>query len=90
MTFGQLSQFLLYAGYMGIAAASLSEMWGEVQRAAGAMERLVELARGRADDQGAAAAARAAATAAAAASSSSTCGSAIRRAPRARRSTTSR
>jgi ATP-binding cassette subfamily B protein len=43
MTFGQLSQFLLYAGYMGIAAASLSEMWGEVQRAAGAMERLVEL-----------------------------------------------
>ena len=58
MTFGQLSQFLLYAGYMGIAAASLSEMWGEVQRAAGAMERLVELARGRADDQGAAAAAR--------------------------------
>jgi ATP-binding cassette subfamily B protein len=44
LTFGQLSQFLLYAGYMGIAAASLSEMWGEVQRAAGAMERLVELA----------------------------------------------
>jgi ATP-binding cassette subfamily B protein len=28
---------------MGVAAASLSEMWGEVQRAAGAMERLVEL-----------------------------------------------
>ena len=44
LTFGQLSQFLLYAGYMGISAASLSEMWGEVQRAAGAMERLVELA----------------------------------------------
>jgi ATP-binding cassette subfamily B protein len=44
LTFGQLSQFLLYAGYMGIAAASLSEMWGEVQRAAGAMERLAELA----------------------------------------------
>jgi ATP-binding cassette subfamily B protein len=43
LTFGQLSQFLLYAGYMGVAAASLSEMWGEVQRAAGAMERLVEL-----------------------------------------------
>jgi ATP-binding cassette subfamily B protein len=43
LTFGQLSQFLLYAGYMGISAASLSEMWGEVQRAAGAMERLVEL-----------------------------------------------
>jgi ATP-binding cassette subfamily B protein len=43
MTFGELSQFLLYAGYMGIAAASLSEMWGEVQRGAGAMERLAEL-----------------------------------------------
>jgi len=43
LTFGQLSQFLLYAAYMGVAAASLSEMWGEVQRAAGAMERLVEL-----------------------------------------------
>ena len=45
LTFGELSQFLLYAGYMGVAAASLSEMWGEVQRAAGAMERLVELVR---------------------------------------------
>jgi ATP-binding cassette, subfamily B, bacterial len=44
LTFGQLSQFLVYAGYMGIAAASLSEMWNQVQRAAGAMERLVELA----------------------------------------------
>jgi ATP-binding cassette subfamily B protein len=43
MTGGQLSQFLLYAVYVAIAAASLSEMWGEVQRAAGAMERLVEL-----------------------------------------------
>jgi ATP-binding cassette subfamily B protein len=44
LTFGELSQFVLYAAYMGIAAASLSEMWGEVQRGAGAMERLVELA----------------------------------------------
>jgi ATP-binding cassette subfamily B protein len=43
MTGGQLGQFLLYAGYVALAAASLSEMWGEVQRAAGAMERLVEL-----------------------------------------------
>jgi ATP-binding cassette subfamily B protein len=33
----------LYAVYVAVAAASLSEMWGEVQRAAGAMERLVEL-----------------------------------------------
>jgi ATP-binding cassette subfamily B protein len=45
MTGGQLGQFLLYAGYVGIAAASLSEMWGEVQRGAGAMERLAELRR---------------------------------------------
>jgi ATP-binding cassette subfamily B protein len=43
MTGGELSQFLIYAVYVGISAASLSEMWGEVQRAAGAMERLVEL-----------------------------------------------
>jgi ATP-binding cassette subfamily B protein len=43
MTAGQLGQFLMYAVYVAIAAASLSEMWGEVQRAAGAMERLIEL-----------------------------------------------
>jgi ATP-binding cassette subfamily B protein len=43
MTGGQLGQFLMYAVYVAIAAASLSEMWGEVQRGAGAMERLVEL-----------------------------------------------
>jgi ATP-binding cassette, subfamily B, bacterial len=43
MSGGQLSQFLMYAVYVGISAAALSEMWGEVQRAAGAMERLVEL-----------------------------------------------
>jgi ATP-binding cassette subfamily B protein len=43
MTGGQLGQFLLYAGIVGIAAASLTEMWGEVQRAAGAMERIAQL-----------------------------------------------
>lgn len=43
MTGGELSQFLIYAVYVAISAASLSEMWGEVQRAAGAMERLIEL-----------------------------------------------
>ena len=43
MTGGELSQFLLYAVFVAVSAASLSEMWGEVQRAAGAMERLVEL-----------------------------------------------
>lgn len=43
MTGGLLSQFLLYALFIAGSAASLSEMWGEVQRAAGAMERLIEL-----------------------------------------------
>jgi len=43
MTSGALAQFLLYAVYVGGSAAALSEMWSEVQRAAGAMERLVEL-----------------------------------------------
>jgi ATP-binding cassette subfamily B protein len=43
MTTGQLSQFLVYAAIVGTSAAALTEMWGEVQRAAGAMERLAEL-----------------------------------------------
>jgi ATP-binding cassette subfamily B protein len=43
MTFGQLGQFLLYAVFVGTSAAALTEMWGEMQRAAGAMERLGEL-----------------------------------------------
>ncbi len=43
MTGGELGQFLMLAVYAGVAAAALSEMWSEVQRAAGAMERLVEL-----------------------------------------------
>jgi ATP-binding cassette subfamily B protein len=43
MTGGQLGQFLLYAVYVGTAAAGLSEVWGDVQRGAGAMERLSEL-----------------------------------------------
>jgi ATP-binding cassette subfamily B protein len=43
MTGGQLGQFLLYAIFVATSAAALSEMWGEVQRAAGAMERLVEI-----------------------------------------------
>jgi ATP-binding cassette subfamily B protein len=43
MSGGQLGQFLLYAVYVGASAAALSETWGEVQRGAGAMERLSEL-----------------------------------------------
>ena len=47
MTGGQLLQFLLYAGFVGSSAAALTEMWGEVPRAAGAMERLDELLKAR-------------------------------------------
>jgi ATP-binding cassette subfamily B protein len=43
ITGGQLGQFLLYAMFVAASAASLSEVWGEVQRAAGATERLTEL-----------------------------------------------
>lgn len=43
MSAGQLGQFLLYAVFVMTAAAALIEQWGEVQRASGAMERLVEL-----------------------------------------------
>jgi ATP-binding cassette subfamily B protein len=43
MTGGQLAQFLTYSVFVGAAAAALSETWGEVQRGAGAMERLTEL-----------------------------------------------
>jgi ATP-binding cassette subfamily B protein len=43
MSGGQLGQFLLYAVYVGSSAAMLSETFGEIQRGAGAMERLSEL-----------------------------------------------
>ncbi len=43
MTAGELGQFLLYAMLVAGSAAALTETWGEVQRAAGATERLVEL-----------------------------------------------
>ena len=42
-TAGQLGQFVLYAILTAGAFAALSEVWGEVQRAAGAMERIMEL-----------------------------------------------
>jgi len=47
MSSGQLGQFLLYAAFVSGSAAALIEQWGEVQRAAGAMERLVELLHAR-------------------------------------------
>ncbi len=43
MTPGGLIQFVIYAVMVAGAVAALSEIWGELQRAAGATERLVEL-----------------------------------------------
>lgn len=43
MTGGELGQFVIYAMVVAMSAASLSEVWGELQQAAGAMERLLEL-----------------------------------------------
>jgi ATP-binding cassette subfamily B protein len=43
MTIGALVQFVIYAVMVAGAVGSLTEVWGEVQRAAGATERLVEL-----------------------------------------------
>ena len=40
---GTLSQFLLYATMVAGSTTALGEVWGDVQRAAGAMERLIEL-----------------------------------------------
>jgi len=43
MTVGELVQFVIYAVMVAGGVAALSEIWGELQRAAGATERLVEL-----------------------------------------------
>lgn len=43
MTTGALVQFVIYAVLVSGAVAALSEIWSELQRAAGATERLVEL-----------------------------------------------
>ncbi len=40
---GQLVQFVIYATIVASSTAALSELWSELQRAAGATERLVEL-----------------------------------------------
>jgi ATP-binding cassette subfamily B protein len=42
-TIGTLSQFFFYAMMVGGAVSVIAEVWGDVQRAAGASERLVEL-----------------------------------------------
>jgi ATP-binding cassette subfamily B protein len=43
MTPGTLVQFLIYAVMVAASVGALSEIWGELQRAAGATERLVEM-----------------------------------------------
>jgi ATP-binding cassette subfamily B protein len=43
MTGGDLSAFVFYAVLLATSGATLSELWGEMQRAAGAADRLSEL-----------------------------------------------
>lgn len=43
ISLGELTQFVLYAVLIAGAIGALSETWGDLQRAAGATERLVEL-----------------------------------------------
>src|SRR5262249_28726542 len=40
MTGGELSQFILYAVFLATGIGAVTETWGDVQRAAGATERL--------------------------------------------------
>ncbi len=43
MTAGELSAFVFYAAIVATGAGTISEVWGEIQRGAGATERLMEL-----------------------------------------------
>jgi len=52
MTPGQLGQFVMYAAIAAGSTASLSEIWSQLQRAAGAMERIAELLEARSAIQG--------------------------------------
>lgn len=45
MTGGQLASFVLYAALVAGGVGTMSEVWGDVMRAAGATERLLELLR---------------------------------------------
>jgi len=49
MTAGALSAFVFYAAVVATGAGTVSEVWGELQRAAGATERLFELLDARPD-----------------------------------------
>ena len=48
ITGGDLSAFVFYAVLLASSGATMSEIWGEVQRSAAAAERIVELLRARA------------------------------------------
>ena len=54
MTGGELGAFVFYAIMVGSGVATVSEVWGELQRAAGAAERLIQLLNTRSliDDPG--------------------------------------
>ena len=54
MSGGELGAFVFYAIMVGSGVATVSEVWGELQRAAGAAERLIELLNTRSliDDPG--------------------------------------
>jgi ATP-binding cassette subfamily B protein len=43
LTAGQFTQFLIYAFLLGGSVGALTEIWGDLQRAAGATERLIEI-----------------------------------------------
>jgi ATP-binding cassette, subfamily B, bacterial len=43
LTVGELAAFVFYASVLAFGAATISEVWADLQRAAGAMERLGEL-----------------------------------------------
>lgn len=43
LTAGQFTQFLFYAFLLGGSVGALTEIWGDLQRAAGATERLLEI-----------------------------------------------
>ncbi len=47
MTAGELASFILYAALVAGGVATIAEVWGDLMRAAGATERLLELLRAR-------------------------------------------
>ncbi|GAB5414013.1 MAG: ABC transporter ATP-binding protein/permease [Congregibacter sp.] len=49
MSGGELAAFMFYAVMVGTGFATLSEVWGDLQRAAGATERLLDLVNAKSD-----------------------------------------